>query len=95
MKSVYKYVLKTTDEQVIEIPSIDIISVESQLSDIVVYALVDIDNPTPVKYTFRVYGTGHEIGNDINYFEFLGTVKMYNDSLIFHVFYKKEGVEIE
>lgn len=88
MERVYKYVLKATDEQVIEIPSINILSVESQLDDIVVYALVDIDNPTPNRYTFRVHGTGHDIKNDIDSFKFLGTVKMYNGSLMFHVFYK-------
>jgi hypothetical protein len=88
MKRVYKYVLKATDEQVVEIPSINILSVESQLDDIVVYALVDIDNPTHSRYTFRVHGTGNDIKNDIDSFKFLGTVKMYNGSLMFHVFYK-------
>lgn len=88
MKRIYKYVLKVTDEQVVEIPSIDILSVESQLDDIVVYALVDIDNLIPSRYMFKIHGTGHDIENDIASFKFLGTVKMYNGSLMFHVFYK-------
>jgi hypothetical protein len=88
MKKIYKYVLKATEEQVIEIPSINILSVESQLDDIVVYALVDDNILIPNRYTFRVYGTGHDIKNDIDSFKFLGTVKMYNGSLMFHVFYK-------
>lgn len=90
MKRVYKYVLRTTEEQFTEIPSIEIISVESQLEDIVVYALVDVDKPINIGYTFRIYGTGHDIKNDISLFKFLGTVKMYNDALMFHVFYKSE-----
>lgn len=94
MKKVYKYVLKATDEQVVEIPSIDILSVESQLDNIVVYALVDIDNPIVNCYTFRVYGTGHDIKNDIDSFKFLGTVKMHNGSLMFHVFYKNESSKL-
>lgn len=91
MKRVYKYVLQVTDEQTIEIPSEKILSVESQGDNIVVYALVDMDEKTIFKYEyeFRTYGTGHDIPDDIYFFTFLGTVKMYNGSSMFHVFYKK------
>lgn len=89
MKRIYKYTLRATDSQIIEIPSDNILSVENQSENIVVYALVDINNPITNKYEFRVYGTGHDIKDSIDDFKFLGTVKMHSGMLMFHCFYRK------
>lgn len=83
---IFKYTLVATEVQKIAIPG-KILSVESQNGQIVVYSLVD--NNEPILYEFRIHGTGHLIA-DIDGFEFLGTIKMANDTLIFHVFYKNE-----
>jgi hypothetical protein len=91
MKKVYKYTLKAMEKQILEIPSDTILSAESQKDDIVVYALVNTDNTVGIKYEFRVYGTGHDIEDDIEKCVFVDTVKMYDGVLMFHVFYKKLG----
>lgn len=88
MKRIFKYILDASDNQVIEIPSETILSVEEQNEKIVVYAIVDTDIE-PIKYEFGINGTGNSITFEIEYFKFLGTVKMYNGSLMFHVFYRK------
>lgn len=89
MNSVWKYTLKIQEEQIIEMPvSSKVLSVESQGDEIVLYALVDKTAQETSKKTIRVYGTGHDIPESIHLFDFLGTVKMYNGSLMFHVFHK-------
>ena len=65
-----------------------IISVESQKDNIVIYALVDETEVRTREIDIKVFGTGHKIDVDILTYTFLGTVKMYNDDLIFHVFYR-------
>lgn len=87
MKQVFKYVLKPNVHEM-KIPSNTILSVESQKDDIVVYALVDSEDQEERVYDFRVYGTGHIIDIETGGYNFLGTVKMYGDSMVFHVFYK-------
>lgn len=89
MKRVYKYILEAKELQTIRIPSNQILSIESQMNDIVVYALVDLEQSKEFKYEFVVYGTGHDININIEDYKFLGTVKMHNDSLMFHAFYKR------
>ena len=86
MKKVYKYVLEKAI-QTIDICG-EILSVESQGSDIVIYALVEVESTVYTKYEFRVYGTGHDISDDITDFKFLGTAKINNGQLMFHIFYK-------
>ena len=87
MKRIFKYILDAAN-QVIEIPSETILSVEEQNEEIVVYAIVDTDIE-PIKYEFGINGTGNSITFEIEHFKFLGTVKMHNGSLMFHVFYRK------
>lgn len=87
MKQIFKYVLNPNINEM-EIPSNTILSVESQRDDIVVYAMVDNEDQEQRLYDFRVFGTGHVIDVEIGGYNFLGTVKMYDGSLMFHVFYK-------
>ena len=87
MKSIYKYTLKTTDTNIIDITSSNILSVAVQNeNEIVVYALVDTNSPANT-YEFKIIGTGDPIDKNISKFEFLGTVKLYK-TLMFHVFYR-------
>lgn len=90
MKNIYKYTLPVKDESVLEIPCEKILSVESQHGNIVVYAIVEIIKPVIARrFEFLVRGTGHGISEDIDSYEFLGTVKMAGDNFMFHVFYKE------
>lgn len=88
MKRIFKYELEVKDNQTLEIASDDILSVQEQNEEVVVYALVDTERPS-VKYEFSMNGTGNPINFDIENFKFLGTVKMYDGSLMYHVFYRK------
>lgn len=87
MKTIYKYILLPMFEDV-EIPSNSILSCESQGNNIVVYAIVDTEDLKPQTYKFKVVGTGHQIDFDVVEYTFLNTVKIENESIIFHVFYK-------
>lgn len=89
MKQICEFELQAIEEQVIEISSKTILSVECRLGTIIVHALVDTDNPQSSKYEFRTYVKGQDINDDIVDFYFLGAFKMYNYALMFHVFYKK------
>lgn len=70
--------------------------VKEQRGNIVLYFTASVsadelfDNSsvrTPV--TIHIVGTGHE-RDDIDVNNYLGTVKLANDSLMFHCFYKNE-----
>lgn len=90
MKSVYKYTLDIKESNVIELPLFsEVLSVESQGENIVVYGLVNTEQKETISYDFRTYGTGHIIEFDLKEYKFLGTVKMYNGGLMFHVFNKQ------
>jgi len=85
---IYKYELKP-DDNIINIPqNAKIISAESQNNNVVIYALVNKSENRTKEVMIRVFGTGHIINTDILTYTFLNTIKMYNDSLVFHIFYK-------
>lgn len=86
-KKVFKYPLDAVTYQFIRIPSTNILSVAEQGNNMVVYALVDTEI-APVQYEFAVIGTGHTILQDIDAYNFLGTVKLHDGKLMFHVFYR-------
>ena len=89
MYSVWKFLLQADHSQKLEFPlGSKVLSVESQGDDIVIYALVNTEQTEKEIKEIRTYGTGHDIPNDIIEFNFLGTAKLYNDSMVFHVFYK-------
>jgi hypothetical protein len=89
MKTVYKYTLATTDEQILSLPKGSrILSVEEQNQNIVLYALVDTEEKQVCEYKIIVVGTGH-IASDAADCEFLGTVKLLGGELMFHVFVKE------
>lgn len=63
-----------------------ILSCQKQKDKLVVWAIVDIDEPK-VKKTFKLYGTGHIMDEekDDNIEVYIGTVQ-FNDELVLHVF---------
>lgn len=52
---------------------------------IVMYAIVD-DLEYGVPVDVRIIGIGHPIKDDIENYKFLGTVKLANGGLMFHIF---------
>lgn len=89
---VFKYIIPIEDKSEIELPvSSKILSVESQRDNIVLYALVAMTDEimTRKRIKILVKGTGNLITESMNEYKFLGTVKMYNNTLMFHVFCKE------
>jgi hypothetical protein len=89
MYSICKYNLAIVDEQIVKIKGfVSILSVEEQYDGIVLYALVDITPDLPeMEKTIFIHGTGHEFTMDNKCF--IGTVKLHEGWLMFHVFEKR------
>jgi len=89
MITVWKYNLKLTDYQVIELPvgSKPLSAGIDAKGDLVVWVLVDTEAKL-VGHGFRVAGTGHQIGLPIPVY--LDTVITRGGALIWHIFW--EGV---
>jgi hypothetical protein len=85
MKKIFKYVLKTTDVQSVEMPKgAEILSIQTQNDDPCIWALVDPEQEMEYRI-FRIFGTGHDVMGDdtLNY---IGTYQQYGGSLVFHCF---------
>ncbi|KAB2329434.1 DUF7352 domain-containing protein [Bacillus mesophilum] len=89
--TIWKYVLKAGTLNEIDMPfGCELLSVETQGEDIVIYALVNTKEDKQQKVEVRTYGTGHDIDTNLtNGYKFLGTANLQAQSLMFHVFYKK------
>ncbi len=94
MRTIFKYPLGIVDRQIVEIPRHSrILSVQMQNERICLWALVD-PGEAMESVAIRVHGTGHPLDDDIDGFDFTGTVQipapnMPNGSLVFHVFDKR------
>ena len=88
MKKIFKYLLSLNEIQKIEMPKdAKILCVQAQRNELCLWALTDPDNSLETRQ-IRVFGTGHETsGIDLDY---IGTVKMIDDNLIWHVFEELE-----
>lgn len=84
MQKIYKYKIEVIDEQDIQIPNgAEILSVTEQYGDIVLYANVDSEADL-IPYHISIRGTGHNAVGLKH--KFLGTVKLVDGALMFHVF---------
>lgn len=86
MRKIFKYPLEVTDYQTVRVkrPAM-LLSVAEQNNGIVMYVMVD-DLESEIPIDVRIIGTGHPINDDIENYEFLGTVKLAGGGLMFHVF---------
>ena len=81
---IFKYPLKLTDTQLVEIPEgAERLTVQLQRDTICLWAIVDIRKQNEVR-TVHIVGTGHPVPD--GFLEFLGTVQMAGGSLVWHVF---------
>jgi hypothetical protein len=85
VKTIHKYPLSLDVFQTVSVPGKPI-SVIVQRGTIVVYALVDTDSES-LQWEFVMCGTGQPTPENIDGLDFLGTVSLYDGSLILHVFY--------
>lgn len=82
--AVWKYVLRPTTTQTVEMPvPAKVLHVASQGDDVCLWALVSPEAPLR-SCTFRVVGTGHpEVDQRDSY---VGTAHLPESGLVFHVF---------
>jgi hypothetical protein len=85
MAIIYKYQLKITDVQVIEMPQVlKFLHVDIQNDQPCLWVWIDLETELESR-TIRIFGTGH-ITPSITEVAHLGTFKMLDDKLIWHVF---------
>lgn len=87
MKRIFKYTLDIVDYQELTLSeNSKILSVANQRDNIVLYALTN--ELTTCTYAIIMHGTGHP-ADDVIGAQFIGTVSLYNGSLMFHVFARR------
>ena len=90
-KIIYKYQLRVTDHQLVELPEgAEILTIQIQSHQPVLWALVDIENAATNKFDDRsivIIGTGNPIPVKYNKkLQYLDTFQMADGRLIWHVF---------
>lgn len=99
MRKIFKYPLKITDYQTVEIKSpailLSVVGVDDDIDEIVMYAMVD-DLEYGIPIDVRIIGTGNVIKGDIDSYKFIGTVNLMNGREIWHVFarHSKDSIRI-
>lgn len=86
MKTIWKYPLKITDRQILNIPrGAQFLSVIEQDGTLMLYALVDPDF-IEKQYEVLIRGTGNPIDEAyLRFCDFIGTVQM-PDGFVWHIF---------
>ena len=91
MKTVYKYELKAVCHQNLTEPVMmpngaKILHVDAQGDDMFVWAEVDTERSV-VDFHFEVFGTGHEMQEDMGVERnHIGSLMMHDGALVFHVY---------
>lgn len=92
---IYKQMLEETDEQIQKFPlGSKLLHVDSQGShDMCIWFLCNPNQEQTFQKKIRIHGTGHPVdSNLLETFDYLGTCKLMQDTLIFHIFVSKENV---
>lgn len=85
MTKVYKFPLEISDEQKVSMPEgAKVLTVQVQKGKPCIWAECNPDVKSVLR-TFLIRGTGHPIDDEIKK-EYIGTIQMCDDSIIFHVF---------
>ena len=86
MKTIWKFNVGGLGQTTIEMPrGAEILSVQAQRGEVVMWAAVDERAATEVR-AFVVVGTGSREGVDEHTCRFIGTVQLYDGDLVLHVF---------
>jgi len=89
MTTIWKYEIKPTDTQKVNLPvGSRIIAIQEQKGTVCLWAEVDDRTENTESVTIEIYGTGHPIppGNR----EYIGTFQMFGGDLVFHA-YRRMG----
>ena len=87
MNAIYKYELSEEKVQWVSLPvNSTVLSVVEQHQDIVMYAVVDVEQENTQEIQFLLLGTGQDFDNTLDGYTFLNTVNLSGGSLMFHVF---------
>lgn len=86
MKTIYKYDLDIRNRQIIDLPlDAEIIKIGFDPNKLLcIWAIVDSEAKTFLETVFYIFGTGHEVYEELKY---LGTVNQ--DRFVWHVFTEK------
>lgn len=90
MNKIIRYKLENVDQQTVEMPfPARLLSVIEQNDDIVLYSIIDDDKDVPkIPIDILVIGTGDAVEENIGLYTFLGTVRLFDNKEIWHIFYK-------
>jgi hypothetical protein len=88
MKTIWKFPLKITTEQTINVPLIAFLSIDVQYNVPCLWWLVDTDLPLK-EIIIATYGTGESIPSDNYERTFLGTFQLFQGNFVGHVFLKQ------
>ena len=84
--TIYKYELEVGASQVVELPEgAEINCVQAQHDKICIWAEVNPERPKE-KHVVWVFGTGHDINEESKDKRYMGTVQMFEGSLVWHVY---------
>lgn len=85
MHQIWKFPIKTTDEQTVEMPkNAKILTVQVQKGTPCIWAEVDTE-ASKVERKFLVYGTGHTMRNPAQE-QYIGTYQQLDGNLIWHLY---------
>ena len=84
MKAIWKFHIRVTDNQEIEMPvNAKILCVQMQGGEPFIWAEVDTDAPI-LKRKIKVFGTGHPMPDE--QMEYIGTFQMINGRVVLHAY---------
>lgn len=83
---VFKYKLEIESQQSLDITGlVDVLSVAVQRDELVLYAITNSDDTRVCVVEILLRGTGHDIGQEIAGWTFLGSHLMAGGRLVWHV----------
>jgi len=95
MKRIFKYKIPITDEFELELPrGTKVLTFQTQHNEPVIWAIIDDTENVFEKVHFRLFGTGHPIPEEANFFVYVGTAQMANGQLVWHLFKERSLAEI-
>lgn len=98
MRRVLKYTLQNENTKTIQVPGCtdantfkdQVLHVDVQRDDICIWCIADEEQPMQ-DVEIAVCNTGDYLDDNLQKEDFLGTVLMFNGSLVFHVFGRYKG----
>lgn len=94
MLSVWKYPIEIIDFPVVELPrGAKVLTVQSQGEQACLWVLVDPHESVMESRLFRLVGTGHLIKRSVQELMYLGTFRVRDGDLVFHLFEVTGNVE--